>query len=578
MAAAGSGGPDVGPWPLVCHPRRRMTDPGGLSPDTTDPGGPGDPVAPIGGDTGDPRDPVDHGSVIPTGAAEGPSGRSRRLLVVAGVLAVVAVVAALVLAGGADEASDDRLPPTDASADDQGTAGDDTDDGASSPADAPPDDEPGAGATGSGDPYYPDIGNGGYDVDHYDLDLTWQPDVGRMDGVATITATATESLSSFALDAIDLDVASTTVDGAPATAAPSGERDLVVTPAEPVASGATFTTVVAYGASPKTIDGADPVDPGWVADGDEVYAIFEPHGAATLFPSNDHPSDKASYTFRVTVPDGLDVAANGLLAETVPGEGVATWVYDAPDLMATYLVQLVIADLTFVESTGPDGLPIRHAFDADIAESYAGSMDRTADMIDVYDDLFGPYPFVAYGAVVVDEPLGFALETQTLSIFGTDAAGSESVVAHELAHQWFGNAVSPATWQDIWLNEGFAVYAELLWQEHEGTGGPDEFAAAFSGGGFPLYDIPPADPGAETLFAASVYDRGALTLHVLRDTVGDDAFFEIVRTWLGRYSGDSASTADFEALAEEVSAQDLTPLFDAWLRAPELPDVDDWVG
>ena len=156
-------------------------------------------------------------------------------------------------------------------------------------------------------------------------------------------------------------------------------------------------------------------------------------------------------------------------------------------------------------------------------------------MIDVYDDLFGPYPFVAYGAVVVDEPLGYALETQTLSIFGTDAAASESVIAHELAHQWFGDAVSPATWQDIWLNEGFATYAELLWQEHQGAGGPDRVRRRVPGRVVACSTCPPADPGADELFAASVYDRGALTLYVLDETVGREPFLQILRTWLERY-------------------------------------------
>src|SRR5690606_29053444 len=209
-------------------------------------------------------------------------------------------------------------------------------------------------------------------------------------------------------------------------------------PSEPVPGWSTFTIVATYTPTPVAARGVDPIDPGWVADGDEIHTVFEPHGAATLFPANDHPSDKAAYTLRVTVPDGLEVAANGLLAERVAGEGVTTWVYDAPDPMATYLVQVVVADLEFGESTGPRGLPIRHAFDADVAGSIGDAMAPTAEMIDVFEDLFGPYPFTTYGAVVVDESLGFALETQTLSIFGSDTAGDESIVAHELAHQWFG--------------------------------------------------------------------------------------------------------------------------------------------
>ena len=479
------------------------------------------------------------------------------------------------MAGGAERAGD-RLTAADGErADDEAPAPDDAD-----PDDAPEEAAPAAptdGATGLGDPYYPDVGNAGYDVSHYDLALTWRPAERRMDGVATITATATEDLASFSLDAVGLEVASVTVGGAPAQAQPTGERDLVVTPAAPVGDGDELVVVVTYGAAPQTLTGIDFLDAGWVADGDEVHVAFEPHGAATLFPANDHPTDKATYTFRVTVPQHLDVAANGLLRESVPGAGVTTWVYDAPDPMASYLVQLVIADLEFVQSTGPDGLPIRHAFDVDVAAFAQAPMAATAEMIDVYDDLFGPYPFVAYGAVVIDEPLGFALETQTLSIFGVDAAASESVIAHELAHQWFGDAVSPSTWQDIWLNEGFATYAELLWQEHRGTGGPESFAAAYARGSA-LLDLPPADPGPDQLFAPTVYDRGALTLYVLDQTVGRETFLAILRAWVERNDDSSASTADFEALAEELSDQDLTPMFDAWLRAPEMPSLADWVG
>jgi aminopeptidase N len=489
--------------------------------------------------------------------------------VLSGVLAVVALVVGLVVAGGAQPAEDGL----------RHDRGDEALDATDEPpaSDAPADAAPSSGGTGVGDPYFPDAGNAGYDVTHYDLDLTWRPDEQRMDGVATITATATEALTSLALDAVGLDVRAVTVDGAAATTEAAGERDLIVTPAAPLGDGDEFTVVATYGASPQTLSGVDLLSPGWVSDGDEVYVAFEPHGAATLFPSNDHPSDKATYTFRVTAPAGLDVAANGLLRESTPGPDGTTWVYDAPDAMATYLVQVVVADLDFVESTGPAGVPIRHAVDADVGGVAEGPMAETADMIDFFDDLFGPYPFVAYGAVVVDEPLGYALETQTLSIFGTDAASSESVIAHELAHQWFGNAVSPATWQDIWLNEGFATYAELLWQEHRGSGGPATFADAYRGGS-PALDVPPTDPGPLDLFSLTVYDRGALTLYVLDETVGRDTFLAILRTWLERYDDASASTADFEALAEEVSGQDLAPLFDAWLRATEMPSLDDWVG
>ncbi len=492
-------------------------------------------------------------------------------------MAAVAVVATAIVLGPLD--GDDG---GDGTAGDEGGAGEGTDsagtDGTAEELPGGPEGatDPVAGAAGIGDPYFPDNGNGGYDVSHYTVELAWHPDEGRMDGTVTVTASATQSLASLVLDAIGIEVTDVTVDGAPATAEPRGERDLVVTPGEPIAEGATFETVISYSTAPRTIDGFEFIDPGWVADGADVYTIFEPDGAATLFPANDHPADKAAYELRVTVPDGLEVAANGLLTETVPGEGVSTWVFDAPDPMASYLVQIAIADFEFVESTGPGGLPIRHAIDADVADELGGTMDRTGEMIDFYDDLFGPFPFVAYGGLVVDDALGFALETQTLSVFGVDAAAGESVVAHELAHQWFGDEVSPAVWQDIWLNEGFATYADWLWTDHRGMESVDDTAARVAARGG--LDLPPADPGAASLFDQTVYNRGALTLHVLRHTIGDEPFFTLLRTWVERFGGGAASTADFEALAAEVSGQDLTALFDAWLRATTMPDLAAWVG
>ena len=467
-----------------------------------------------------------------------------------------------------------------------GCSGGDGDDAAPSSSEAPADESttagplsPTEGAPGVGDPYFPDAGNGGYDVGHYALDLTWDRDALRLDGTATLTATATQDLSSFVLDLAVVEVTAVTVDGADAQWDGPAGGEMTVTPAEPLAEGAEFTTAVTYATTPLTADGSDAFAPGWFGNAGEMFALFEPNGAPTLFPANDHPTDKATYDFRVTVPEDLEVAANGLLTATEPGpgSGVETWVYRSAHPMASYLVQVVIADLEFQESTGPGGLPIRHAIDTDTLDSVRPAVDRIGDMIEFYSGRFGPYPFEAYGMVVLDAPLGLALETQTLSTFGTLSAENEDVVAHELAHQWFGDAVSVATWQDIWLNEGFATYAQWMWTEHAGGRTVDESAADVSANP-EVYALPPGDPGAGTLFDSSVYNRGALTLHVLRRTIGDDAFFELLQTWVDRYGGDAAGTADFEALAEEVSGEELTPLFDAWLRAPAMPDVDDWLS
>ncbi len=314
-----------------------------------------------------------------------------------------------------------------------------------------------AGTSGVGDPYFPDAGNGGYDVGHYTLDLAWDPARQHLDGVTTIRAVATQALASFSLDLVGLDVTAVEVDGDPSRWERRGDHELVVTPRRALREDATFRTVVRYGGRPAAIAGAEPIDPGFMTDGREVYVASEPNGAPTLFPSNDHPTDKATYEIRVTVPDTLDVAANGLLRETIPGEGAGTetWVFDSLDPMATYLVQVVVANLRFQDVEGPAGLPIRNAYDADLGGDVDANFAQQGEMIGFFDDLFGPYPFAIYGAVVVDEDLGFALETQTLSLFGSDAL-AEPVVAHELAHQWFGDDVSLGSWRDIWLNEGFA--------------------------------------------------------------------------------------------------------------------------
>ena len=432
-----------------------------------------------------------------------------------------------------------------------------------------------AGASGVGDPYFPETGNGGYDVDHYALDLTWNPTHQHLDGVAAIDAVAVEALASFSLDLNGLRGTAVADDGAPALGDRTDDHQLVVTPAHRLADGAPFSAVVHYDGTPAPIAGPPPLEPGFMTDGREVYVASEPDGAATFFPATDHPTDKATYEIRVTVPGDLDVVANGLRRETITrGGGTETWVFETADPMATYLLQVVIGNLRFETRSGPAGLPIRNAYDADLPESVGDAFAPQGEMIDFFDDRFGPFPFATYGAVVVDDDLGFALETQTLSLFGDDEA-AEPVVAHELAHQWFGDHVSLGSWRDIWLNEGFATYAQWLWSEHRGDGTVDEIARGFAD--TPGLDLPPADPGADRLFHATVYLRGALTLHVLRHELGDERFFELLRTWVERYGGASATTADFEALAEEVGRRDLSGLFDAWLRAPSVPALADWL-
>ncbi len=429
-----------------------------------------------------------------------------------------------------------------------------------------------AGAPGIGDPYYPELGNGGYDVEHYGLDLTWDPAAGTLGGTASIDLVPTENLSAFNLDLVGFEVEAVSIDGERAQHDRVGERELVVSPAQVLVEDQPVTVEVTYTGRPGVDeDGTALFDPGWQVDGREAFVVAEPAGAAAIFPCNDHPSDKATYSFEITAPADHVVVTNGLPVESVDGgAGSTTWISEAAEPMASYLVQIGIGDLALVDGgTGPGGVMIRHALHRALGEAEEVVAD-TADVIDVLDDMFGPFPFEAYGVLAVDEPLGIALETQTLTIIGSDivSGGSEAdeVLVHELAHQWFGNAVSPSTWKDVWLNEGFATYATWLWRER--TGGP---TAADSARSSPHLDEPPGDPGADELFTLSVYERGAQTLQALREQIGDDDFFELLQRWVDEHSGRAASTEDLVALAEEVSGEQLDELFDSWLYDPISP-------
>jgi aminopeptidase N len=446
---------------------------------------------------------------------------------------------------------------------------------------------PTAGAAGAGDPYFSDLGNGGYDVDHYDLAFTIaDPHQNQITAHATITAKATQALSSFDLDLSGLNVASVTVDGAAATVARSG-RELVVTPAHPIEAQTKFTTVVDYSGGPEPRSTPSiPIAVGWIATGDGSFVLNEPEGASTWYPVNDHPSDKATYTFHVEVPDGTTAVANGDLVSRITNpSGTVTWTYDEKQPMASYLSEVAVGDYQVTTGAGPNGITLRNVVDSSdpsLAGDAAAAFAPTPDMISLFTSDFGPFPFDIYGGLVVNERSGFALETQTLSTFGSDlitGANPEIVVAHELAHQWFGDSVTPKLWKDVWLNEGFATYAEWLWTEHvHGTPVKQTAQAAHDRLAQSGDTTPPGDPGGQKLFGESVYTRGALTLEALRLTVGDDAFFETLRTYASKFAGGNATTDDFIAVAEQVSGQagngtDLRPLFDAWLYQPALPDL-----
>ena len=431
----------------------------------------------------------------------------------------------------------------------------------------------GPGAEGIGDAYFPKYGNGGYDVGGYDLDLTYAPSSGQLDGTATITATATQDLSTFNLDLARLAATRVTVDGQVATSRATGD-ELVVTPAAGLVKGRAFTVVVDYGGKPRPLENEALGVGGWLRTKDGAFALGQPESASTWFPVNDHPADKATFALSMTVPDGLEVLSNGVPGERATSDGQVTWRWTESKPLASYLAFVVIGQYRVATSTH-DGKPMVIAVPQSLPAGgdAARSMATTGEVADFLATRFGPYPFDSYGGVVLDDPrVGYALETQSRPVYGSTFfldRPNTSVVVHELAHQWYGDSVALSRWQDIWLNEGFATYAEWLWLEHEG----ERTAQQSFDRAYPGFDwsVPTGDPGPNRLFGDAVYQRGAMTVHALRRTVGDEAFFALLKSWPAEHRDGNATTDDFIAAAEKASGKDLGPLFDAWLFGTVQP-------
>jgi aminopeptidase N len=433
-----------------------------------------------------------------------------------------------------------------------------------------------AGSTSGGDLYFPAAGNGGYQVRHYGLDLRYTPATRQLVGRARISAvTRRKDLRSFSLDLRGLSVSSVRVDGRPARYT-LADGELVVTPRRVLRSERRFTVDVRYGGTtgqPKDVGGSLY---GWVSYADGAFVANEPDGASTWYPVNDSPSDKAGYDFRITVPRGTVAVANGLLRGTRTRQGWTTYRWSAPEPMASYLSMAASGDYVLSRQRAVGGLPIINAVDRDLSaadrDKTRASLAQQPAMIAYFSRLFGPYPFNSFGAVVDDdEDAGYALETQTRPIYS--GAPSEGTVAHELAHQWYGNSVTPRRWRDIWLNEGFATYAEWLWDARRDRGSVQSaFDEAYAlPESDPFWQLRIGDPGATGLFNGAVYNRGAMTLHALRLEVGDQDFFRILRAWAQRNRNGVVETADLVTLSERISGEQLDGLFDAWLYTSGKP-------
>lgn len=441
------------------------------------------------------------------------------------------------------------------------------------------------GAAGLGDPYFPELGNGGYDVRHYGLETDYDPATDNLKGRAVITARATQNLSRFNLDLYKLNVRSVEVDGRGAHFSRTGERELVITPRKGLRENRKFEVVVVYDGVPQTLGGpiVFGLPYGWVHTADGATVTSEPDGASTWFPSNDHPRDKALFTIRTTVPEGLKAISNGHLVKQWNGRDTTTFVWNEDRPMAPYLATNSIGRFNVSTTRTGKGIPQLDAVDPDVAShpDAVATPRHTTRATDELADYFGRYPFTTTGSIVENNnvpPLnvGFALETQSRPVYHRPRA--EGVVVHEIAHQWFGNSVSTHRWKDIWLNEGFARWVEWYWTEkHGGQSAQASFQQTYDNppatppGRPAFWDVVVSDPTRDQMFHGAVYSRGGLTLQALRQKIGDERFLRLVRTWIARNTYSTATTEQFVALAERISGQDLDAFFKVWIHSPGKP-------
>ncbi|MFD9223754.1 M1 family metallopeptidase [Streptomyces sp. NPDC060064] len=430
------------------------------------------------------------------------------------------------------------------------------------------------GAAGVGDTLFPRLGNGGYDIAHYSLTLTYQPDENMLKATAVITARATQSLSSFNLDLHGLSVRKATVNKHAAQTVRRGD-ELIVTPSGTVGRGQNFTTVIVYDGVPETIEDSKGATEGWMETDDGAVGLGEPTGSMAWFPGNHHPSDKAGYDITITVPATLKAISNGTLKHHTAKGGWATYAWSSPEPMPSYAATVAVGDFDISE-TESGGLPVYVATDPDEKDKAQRIPSLVSEATAWAATRFGFYPFASTGAIVDHFPeLGYdALETQTRPYF--HQAPDDKLVIHEIAHQWFGNSVTPRSWKDMWLNEGFATYAEWLWEEEQDGNTAQETFDAFYNGTHPesegIWDFPPAAPPApEQVSDPPVYGRGAMTLHQLRKAVGDKTFFSILRTWTEEHRHGGAQSADFIDLCRKKSGLALDALFNDWLYKPGKP-------
>jgi aminopeptidase N len=433
------------------------------------------------------------------------------------------------------------------------------------------------GSASAGDPYLPASGNGGYRVDHYDLNLDYRVATNRLTATAVIRARALTRLDRFSLDLAGLTVEKVTVAGvAPAKSAHTA-RKLVITPVVPLAAGESFEVTVRYRGAPHPVR-SHWGEVGWEELADGVLVAGQPSGAPSWFPCNDHPSDKATFRIQLICEAPYTVVSTGPVVAKSTRSGRTSWTFEVKEPMAPYLASVQIGRYRRHDIAAT---PVAHSlyFPPTLARQVAVDFARLGEMIDVFSAAFGPYPFPAYAVVVTDDVLEIPLEAHALGVFGRNHVdglhGSDRLIAHELAHQWFGNSLTLTRWADIWLHEGFACYAEWIWAEASGGLSAHALAVRHRAELDPLAkNIVVGDPGPHDMFDDRVYKRGALALHAVRQAIGDEAFFTALRAYTRTHRHGNVTPDHLLgcfAVASGTRAAD--KIVNRWVSSKSLPQL-----
>jgi aminopeptidase N len=415
------------------------------------------------------------------------------------------------------------------------------------------------------EPFFPRSGNRGYDVEHYDVSLGYQPRSGQLSVRDEIEARATSGLKRFSLDLDGLKVTSVSVDGEAAKWS-RGKGKVKIVPRAPIARGDSFAVEIRYQGVPRKVTDPDGSTEGWYRTSDGAVAVGEPVGTAAWLACDNAPRDKASFAIQITVPPGVKAVSNGRLLSRRRVDRRVRWSWSEPAPMATYLALVDIGDGKLVQ--GHVGkLPTWTLVDPRLEKKSRAAIDSLSEIIRWESHIYGPYPFAAAGSVVDFADLEYALETQTRPIYAF--APDRTTVVHETAHQWFGDSVSVDRWPNIWLNEGFATWTQWYFAEqHGGRTAQQVFAKLYRrpASATKFWNPPSGHPGqAKNLFAVATYVRGAMTLQALRDKIGTKPLFRLMRTWATEHRHANGDIEEFISLADRVSGRHLGGFFNRWL-------------